>query len=822
MSLNEKHQQPFTPKTSVSTSSSTIDDSLAEASPEDTNSDKNESHPINLTTPPDSSQSKKHQDTDSASSAYHQIQQKNMQQQIQLTNNNINFIYYHNASNHSNPSPVTSSQDFSTANPHIIAPNAIHSGIGPSTSTPRSLGPHPGTFQALPATPLSIHQPPIYSDMHLHRHPIHAPPPPPPPPHPNYLETPVTMIKDTQAYNAYLSRQKKECNQADAESIWSPDVEEAFMEALRRIPHVGRRKITVQGKPCGRNELISEYIQRKTGKVRTRKQVSSHIQVLKHLLRNDKEFMELVVENPTPSSHSANPGSSASATTSCSSSGNPDSDGYGLVRQAKVAVVSPIFSKNSAGKKEQEQRRMNQPRTDIFMMGDEEEDDRENDPRPTKKLKLGPALQAHPLNSMGSNMGSVAVLPPTAAPKPVRISYGDEKVFMPLNFSMYEALGPHQQVSKVYSQLIRPQLESPVKQKQHTKLMERFATVSEGLNEKYPSSVPVVYGKVKFNLPLNNNDSNPSHPVSPTPTQPRGTFRADLEFVASPDIHNLASSDTLGKSRLHSWTCLTKVFSLDKQVLSLAESVQSQENLGQRTETLSLPFAAEFWDAFITGIHGTVSAKEAAHAVGAITMIQELHCTPRTPTSGVVSDSMSSPLSGPSDDSTLHAVLIWEFEMVNDSFSARTVFRKVHSPRSVGSAHSTTSLDTGFRLHMKDESPLAGRARSRPRAVITPHPPQMYPHPQRSFSTAPQQPPFYDYNSSGWDMVRPMTAFVEVPTAPQPMTTEWYPMSAVDPMMGTAAAYGVPGHDWGMGPTGIPGLNLQVGLDMFESIEEES
>lgn len=45
--------------------------------------------------------------------------------------------------------------------------------------------------------------------------------------------------------------------------------------------------MAVDGRPCGRNEMISWYIERVTGMVRTRKQVSSHIQVLKHLHADD-------------------------------------------------------------------------------------------------------------------------------------------------------------------------------------------------------------------------------------------------------------------------------------------------------------------------------------------------------------------------------------------------------------------------------------------------------------------------------------------------------------------------------------------------------
>ncbi|KAG5422104.1 hypothetical protein I9W82_001197 [Candida metapsilosis] len=79
--------------------------------------------------------------------------------------------------------------------------------------------------------------------------------------------------------------------------IWSEDVEQAFEEVLTFIPKNGLNKIKIAGRSCGRNELISDYIFTKTGKFRTRKQVSSHIQVIKNLKQNQK-VIDLINNGP--------------------------------------------------------------------------------------------------------------------------------------------------------------------------------------------------------------------------------------------------------------------------------------------------------------------------------------------------------------------------------------------------------------------------------------------------------------------------------------------------------------------------------------------
>ncbi|KAF8980469.1 hypothetical protein BGZ46_004153 [Entomortierella lignicola] len=90
---------------------------------------------------------------------------------------------------------------------------------------------------------------------------------------------------------------KDKQSKGEREEVWPADVENAFMKALEVLPKLGRRKVLVNGKSCGRNELIADFILQQTQKVRDRKQVSSHIQVLKNTRKHDIAFMRLLMDS---------------------------------------------------------------------------------------------------------------------------------------------------------------------------------------------------------------------------------------------------------------------------------------------------------------------------------------------------------------------------------------------------------------------------------------------------------------------------------------------------------------------------------------------
>ncbi|KAJ4292444.1 hypothetical protein N0V90_009106 [Kalmusia sp. IMI 367209] len=109
----------------------------------------------------------------------------------------------------------------------------------------------------------------------------------------------LKLLRNCEKYTKYRDRQPSTAK--DKEQRWPDHLEEAFFRgkspwqpsyfvivltssALVRWPPMGRRKQMLDGQLRGRNELVADSIQKDTGEPRTRKQVSSHIQVLKPML----------------------------------------------------------------------------------------------------------------------------------------------------------------------------------------------------------------------------------------------------------------------------------------------------------------------------------------------------------------------------------------------------------------------------------------------------------------------------------------------------------------------------------------------------------
>ncbi|CAI6489819.1 ANL_collapsed_G0002730.mRNA.1.CDS.1 [Saccharomyces cerevisiae] len=98
---------------------------------------------------------------------------------------------------------------------------------------------------------------------------------------------------------------------------WSEKVEEAFLEALRLIMKNGTTKIKIRNANFGRNELISLYIKHKTNEFRTKKQISSHIQVWKKTIQTkikdsltlsskEKELLHLIEHGAEQTTENSN------------------------------------------------------------------------------------------------------------------------------------------------------------------------------------------------------------------------------------------------------------------------------------------------------------------------------------------------------------------------------------------------------------------------------------------------------------------------------------------------------------------------------------
>ncbi|WPH04891.1 Hypothetical protein R9X50_00778800 [Acrodontium crateriforme] len=107
----------------------------------------------------------------------------------------------------------------------------------------------------------------------------------------------VKRARAAEAYSKYRDKPPTKGKPAKDGPKWSDSLEEAFFEALVKYPPMGRKKLWHIDKLKGRNELVAHHIFELTGQERSRKQVSSHIQVLRPFLLHDPLIMKYV-SNP--------------------------------------------------------------------------------------------------------------------------------------------------------------------------------------------------------------------------------------------------------------------------------------------------------------------------------------------------------------------------------------------------------------------------------------------------------------------------------------------------------------------------------------------
>ncbi|KAI0060812.1 hypothetical protein BV25DRAFT_1992617 [Artomyces pyxidatus] len=105
------------------------------------------------------------------------------------------------------------------------------------------------------------------------------------------------------------------CVPDGSEAIWTEDLKIALIEALQIYPPMGRHRMRnphsdgnhQDGHPSslGRCQLIQAYMKQKTGKTRTRKQISSRLQRLRRLHNGEPKMMELLRVVAEPPDYSA-------------------------------------------------------------------------------------------------------------------------------------------------------------------------------------------------------------------------------------------------------------------------------------------------------------------------------------------------------------------------------------------------------------------------------------------------------------------------------------------------------------------------------------
>ena len=465
-------------------------------------------------------------------------------------------------------------------------------------------------------------------------------------------------------YKDYLTRRSR---RMDKEGPWSLEVEQIFVEALRLVPPLHRKRVYIADKVKGRNELIAEYIYQRTGEMRSRKQVSSHIQVVckaigvdcdtlsttvlcadqpfmpgHHEIRLNSfdEFVELVQQRlekaPKPAILDV-------ATNVAAQKYPPESPESSSVSSASLPEVKPEPYIAP------EEYRFPPPKKGL---------DRPDKPQPLGSL-VTPTAKRPPQSPFGSQTRRKHCRTSSAS-----ISLGNDHA-LPIQFNISRSMGNGRM--HVYTRLLRPAFESPLNPKNFATLSPRFPELSR---EPQLFDTQIVHAAIQMHL---------SDPVVPQPapldTQEGHNLSADVQFlIATPQSLHLRLSPTTANSVVgydrvpdHRWVVHSVITSGGVAVRDSRDYCEFQELRGQGKERVIVPWETGFWDHFVQHVR---EDPDPAVSLATLTVSQRLYWCPVT---------------GPPQ---LQLIVLCEFQLTEDEF-ARTIFRRV---KHEGQSSSNSSL----------------------------------------------------------------------------------------------------------------------------------
>ncbi|QPG75213.1 hypothetical protein FOA43_002563 [Brettanomyces nanus] len=415
--------------------------------------------------------------------------------------------------------------------------------------------------------------------------------------------------------------------------IWSEDVEIAFAEALAIIPKQGLHKIKISGCAKGRNELISDYILAKTGKGRSRKQVSSHIQVVKNL-HKDPALIELIMHGPPRDDDVCKRFDEVFSVISVAKSLGPPEQRQQSTSSCSVTATSTFACSAPALATPTRRRSHNAYQRSIIMLSPTSKSLLKHIDIAVKRFRFNYIDMDDPQNSH-----NFSELPESGAMQPpLRIRTNADLTYrFPRFFELINAIKTELPDSgdEVYSS---PSLTIP--------------------------PIPILHGMVKMTTPSMDKD------------QTGGQYNASIVI----QLTNLPSVD----KRL---CCLTLIYSFGRLILSTFEKLDTKtcRKNDHIDVSCELRLGTGYWKDFFAGLRRLLVCKMTtktesqllSRAIKGITMKQIIfgvsqkeysHLNP----SHYSMDSISK--------SSIRCVLLWEFLRVESAAEACTTLRKIHLP----------------------------------------------------------------------------------------------------------------------------------------------